>query len=70
MNGTGRYKTRGTDGGPDLAFVVDKSISFEMGEMLYRNRGYSPPFDQLPWEAKGHPDRRRRENQAPEIHRR
>jgi hypothetical protein len=53
VNGTGRFKTRGLDGKPDLAFVVDKSISFEMGEMLYRNRGYSPPFDQLPWEAKG-----------------
>lgn len=56
MNGTGRYRTRGVDGKPDLAFVVDKSISFQMGEMLYRNRGYSPPYDQLPWEViKGMP---------------
>ena len=51
VNGMGKYKRHGVGGKPDLAFVVDKSISFEMGEMLYRNRGYSPPFDQLPWAA-------------------
>ncbi len=50
MTGTGKYKTRGVGGKPDLAFVVDKSISFQMGEMLYRNRGYLPRFDELPWE--------------------
>ena len=50
MDGSGRYRTRGVDGGSDLAFVVDKSISFQVGERLYRSRGYSPPFDQLPWE--------------------
>jgi hypothetical protein len=47
--GTGKHKTRGVDGKPDLAFVVDRSISFDMGEMLYRNRGYLPSFDELPW---------------------
>jgi hypothetical protein len=49
MTGTGKYKTRGVGGKPDLAFVVDKSISFQMGEMLYRNRGYSPSYDDLPF---------------------
>lgn len=49
VNGTGKYKTRGLGGKPDLAFVVDRSISFDMGERLYSDRGYSPPFDQLPW---------------------
>jgi hypothetical protein len=49
MTGTGKYRTRGVGGKPDLAFVVDKSISFQMGEMLYRNRGYSPSYDDLPF---------------------
>ena len=50
VDGIGKHRMHGEGGKPDLAFVVDKSISFEIGEMLYRNRGYSPPFDQLPWE--------------------
>jgi hypothetical protein len=55
VDGTGKHRMHGVGGKPDLAFVVDKSISFEISEMLYRNRGYSPPFDQLPWEMrKGH----------------
>jgi hypothetical protein len=49
VDGTGKHKRRGVDGKPDLAFVVDRSISFDMGEMLYRNRGYLPSFDELPW---------------------
>ncbi|HEY0446463.1 MAG TPA: hypothetical protein VGD19_08405 [Allosphingosinicella sp.] len=53
VNGTGKHKERGVGGKPDLAFVVDKSISFQIGEMMYRNRGYSPPFDQLPWGPNG-----------------
>ena len=50
-NGRGKHKTRGLDGKPDLAFVVDKSISFDMGERLYRDRGYMPPFEELPWKG-------------------
>ena len=49
VNGTGKYRTHGIGGKPDLAFVVDKSISFQMGEMLYGNRGYLPRFADLPW---------------------
>jgi hypothetical protein len=50
INGVGMRRMHGLGGRPDLAFVVDKSISFEITERLYRDRGYSPPFDQLPWE--------------------
>lgn len=50
VDGIGTHRIHGAVGKSDLAFVVDKSISFEITEMLYRNRGYSPPFDQLPWE--------------------
>ncbi len=51
VEGRGKHRLRGVGGKPDLAFVVDKSISFQIGEMLYRNRGYLPPFEQLPWEG-------------------
>jgi hypothetical protein len=49
MEGTGIYLIRGLDGTADLALVKDRSISFEMGKQQYIWRGYSPPFDQLPW---------------------
>lgn len=49
MNGTGQYRTRGVDDDSHTAFVTDRSISFDVGERLYRSRGYGPPFDELPW---------------------
>ena len=48
-NGTGQYRTRGADELSHTAFVSDRSISFDIGERLYRWRGYSPDFDELPW---------------------
>jgi hypothetical protein len=33
----------------NTAFVNDRSIAFDIGERLYRWRGYLPPFDDLPW---------------------
>ena len=47
--GTGKYRTRGIDGKTDTAFVKDRSISFDIGERLYRERGYLPAFEDLPW---------------------
>jgi hypothetical protein len=49
MDGTGQYRTRGADERSHKAFVKDKSISFLIGEGLYRSRGYAPPFDDLDW---------------------
>jgi hypothetical protein len=49
MDGTGKYRTRGRDESGHTAFVKDKSISFDIGERLYRWRGYVPPWDELPW---------------------
>ena len=48
--GTGKHRTRGTGGRTDTAFVKDRSISFNIEERLYRDRGYLPDFDQLPWQ--------------------
>lgn len=53
MEGTGEYRTRGADGVSHTAFVSDRSIAFDIGEQLYRWRGYKPPFDELPWIESG-----------------
>ncbi len=62
MTGTGQYRTRGGDGAGDTAFVSDRSISFTIGEQLYRWRKYRPDFDELPWVEAGEvpPQRGRR----------
>lgn len=49
MDGTGQYRSRGGAPGGDTAFVNDRSIAFDIGERLYRSRGYLPSFDELPW---------------------
>ena len=47
--GTGRYRIHSATGVPNTVFVVDRSISFEIGESLYRERGYLPSLDELEW---------------------
>lgn len=49
MDGKGTYRTRGAQGAPDTARVVDRSVAFDLPEQLYRRRGYSPPFEELSW---------------------
>lgn len=49
MDGTGKYRTHGKDDLSHTAFVKDRSIAFDIGERLYRSRGYTPPWDDLPW---------------------
>lgn len=55
MNGTGQYRTRGANDESHTAFVNDRSISFDIGEKLYRWRGYKPPFEELTWVEMGEP---------------
>jgi hypothetical protein len=50
VDGTGMHRSRGLSGGPDTAFVKDRSISFHIIERMYRQRGYLPSFDDLPWQ--------------------
>lgn len=45
----GRYKTQGENGKPNTAFVEVGRIVFELSEQEYRDRGYEPDFDELPW---------------------
>jgi hypothetical protein len=48
-DGKGMHRTRGIGGRENTAFVKDRSISFDVYEVLYRNRGYLPAFDELSW---------------------
>ncbi len=50
-NGTGQYRTILADGTSRIAFVRDRSISFQIHERLYRDRKYLPAFDELPWKG-------------------
>ena len=47
--GKGQHRKHGASGAPNTVYVTDRSISFEIAEMLYRERGYLPAFDELPW---------------------
>jgi hypothetical protein len=49
VDGRGMHRTHGVAGRPDTAYVKDRSISFDIFERLYRQRGYLPAFDELPW---------------------
>ncbi len=46
---TGKYRTKGVGGLPDSAWVADGGMGFDVDEDLYRQKGYQPPFEQLPW---------------------
>ena len=45
----GRYRILGEKGHPNLAFLEIGKIAIEVTEQEYRDRGYAPDFDQLPW---------------------
>jgi hypothetical protein len=51
MDGKGTYRTRGIEGLPDTARVVDKSVAFDLPEIQYRRRAYKPEFDELGWKG-------------------
>lgn len=46
----GRYRIQGEKGQPNRAFLEIGMIGVEVTEQEYRDRGYGPDFDQLPWE--------------------
>jgi hypothetical protein len=51
----GRFRIRGVNGAPNSARVADGTISFDIGEDLYRQRHYQPSFDNLPWQDELNP---------------
>ena len=63
----GIYRTKNPEGMEDDAQVKDVNGGSDMPlpESLYRERGYSPPFDDLPWrEAYFAPKRPKDMNEA------
>lgn len=47
----GRYRTSGERGQPNTAFVEIGRIGIDIPEQEYRDKGYEPDFDTLPWKA-------------------
>lgn len=45
----GRYRIQGEKGQPNMAFLEIGRIGVEVTEQEYRDRGYEPDFDGLPW---------------------
>jgi hypothetical protein len=47
----GVYRTRNPGDVPNDAWVTDGTFAFIVPEQLYRDRGYEPAFDDLPWKS-------------------
>lgn len=45
----GRYRSEGESGQPNTAFVEIGTIGLDITEQEYRDKGYEPDFDELPW---------------------
>ena len=45
----GLYRTQGMGGLSNSVRVTDGTIAFDMEEGHYRDKGYEPDFDVLPW---------------------
>ncbi len=50
--GSGLYKVPPLFDREPVVWVKDHSITFEIYESLYRQRGYEPSFDDLPTQAR------------------
>lgn len=45
----GKHRTKRPDGIEDDAWVEDDGVSMDIPESRYRERGYEPKFEDLPW---------------------
>ena len=51
-----RYRIKGEKGQPNTAFLKIGKIEVEvLTEQEYRDHGYGPDFDELPWNINEHP---------------
>jgi hypothetical protein len=51
----GRYRIQGEKGQPNMAFLEIGRIGVEVTEQEYRDGGYEPDFDGLPWKVSYRP---------------
>jgi hypothetical protein len=45
----GIYREKGGWGPQDSAHVTDGTLTMDVSEAKYRESGYQPPFEKLPW---------------------
>lgn len=49
MAAVGTHRVKNPDGIEDGVWVADAGMGFEVSETRYRERGYAPPLETLPW---------------------
>lgn len=50
----GQYRTEPKSGRASMAYVIDRGIASYITEAIYRLKGYTPEFDDLPTEDQYH----------------
>jgi len=48
----GAYRIKNTPPDEDGVWVTDGTVSFEISEFRYRDRGYQPRVESLPWSSR------------------
>ena len=51
MRPRGKYRIKNPSDVEDGVWVEDGSMAFEQSESRYRENGYEPPVEKLPWKA-------------------
>jgi hypothetical protein len=47
----GQYRTEPAGGRASMAYVIDRGTASYISEAIYRAKGYTPDFDELPTEG-------------------
>lgn len=50
----GVYRTQGENGKPNTVLLESGTLGFDIPEQEYRDSGYKPSFDDLPWSHEYH----------------
>ena len=49
----GIYRVKRPEGMEDDVWIEDSGVGLHVSESRYRDRGYQPNFDNLPWRTEG-----------------
>jgi len=63
----GLFRLAGEKGKPDSAFVEDGIIGFYVSEQEYRQEGFKPSYDELPWEPQSRAPETKRVAKKPDA---
>lgn len=50
----GVYRTQGENGKPNTVLLESGTLGFDITEQEYRDNGYQPAFEDLPWGREYH----------------